>query len=75
MTLSSASILGASTPGSDGNEWGTLHSAKLLHYWNLTMRLFSVISWHSLKGSYPSAEKQSVYSKAPADWANLIVSK
>ena len=24
---------------------------------------------HSLGGSYPSAEKQSVYSTAPADWA------
>ena len=26
-------------------------------------------SGHSLMGSYPSVEKQSVYSTAPADWA------
>ena len=32
------------------------------------MRVFSVISGHSLGESYPSAEKQSVYSTAPADW-------
>ena len=25
---------------------------------------------YSLRGSYPSAEMQSVYSTAPADWAN-----
>ena len=28
---------------------------------------------HSLGGSCPSAEKQSVYSTAPADWANVQV--
>ena len=33
-------------------------------------RLFSVIYLgHSLEDSYPSAEKQSVYSTAPAEWA------
>ena len=26
---------------------------------------------HLFGGSYPSAEKQSVYSSAPADWASL----
>ena len=30
---------------------------------------------HSLGESYPSAEIQLVYSTAPADWANLIVSR
>ena len=41
----------------------------LQHYWNLTIRLFSVISGHLLgEGSYPSAEVQSVYSTAPATW-------
>ena len=39
------------------------------HCWNLTIRLFSVISGHSLWGVYLSAEVQSVYSTAPADWA------
>ena len=37
-------------------------------YWNLTIRLFSVISWILVEESYPSAEKQSVYCIAPADW-------
>ena len=37
------------------------------------MRLFSVISRTLVGGgSYPSAEKQSVYSTAPADWAKLV---
>ena len=45
---------------------------KFQHYWNLTIRLFSVknrtLIWVGV-GSYPSAEKQSVYSTAPANWA------
>ena len=49
---------------------GTSHSPKLLHYWNLTIRLFSVISRTLVGGGYyPSAENQSVYSTAQADWA------
>ena len=48
-------------------QWkGTRHSPKLQHYWNLTIRLFSVISGHS----YFSIEKQSIYSTVPADWAS-----
>ena len=35
-----------------------------------SIRLFRVISWHSLAGSYPSAEKQSMNSTAGAHWAN-----
>ena len=44
----------------------------LQHYWNLTIILFRVISrilivrWW---GTYPFAEKQSVYSTAPVHWA------
>ena len=35
------------------------------------IKLFSVIPGHSLGEFYPtSAEMQSVYSAAPADWAN-----
>ena len=55
-------------------QWrGALHSPKPQHHWNLTIRLFSVISGHSLGRSYPYAEKQSVYSTAPADWARAIL--
>ena len=43
---------------------------KVPHHGNLTIRLFIVISGHSLGESYFSVEKQSVYSTAPADWAN-----
>ena len=55
-------------------QWrGTPHSPKLQHCWNLTIRLFSVISRTLVGGgSYPSAEKQSVYSTAPADWAMSV---
>ena len=50
-------------------QWrGTLHSPKLQHYWNLTIRLFSVIS-RTFVESYSSAEMQSVYSAALADRA------
>ena len=41
---------------------GSPHSLKLLHYWNLTIRFFSVITWTLVKW-------QSVYSIALADWA------
>ena len=52
-------------------QWtGTWHSPKLQHYWNLTIRLFRVISGHSLEWeSYSSAEVQLVYSTAPTEWA------
>ena len=71
MALSGATTPGQSGPGSDGNEGvlripqsssiaGTSPSDCLVSY-----------PGHSLGGgSYPSAEKQSVYSTAPADWAN-----
>ena len=48
---------------------GTPHSPKLQHYWNVSVRLFSVISEHLLWVSFPSAEIQSVNSTAPAYWA------
>ena len=37
--------------------------------WNLTIRLFSVIFKTLVRRSYPSAQKRSVYSTAPANWA------
>ena len=49
----------------------TGYSPKRQYYWNLAIRLFSVISGHSLGVGYISAEKKSVYSPAPADWAKL----
>ena len=64
-----------------GQEWtwerwqwrGTPHSPKLQHYWSLTIRLFSVMSRTLvMRGSYPSAEKQSLYSAAAAYWAMIL---
>ena len=50
-------------------QWrGAPYSPRSQHYWDLTIRLFSVISGYSLEvGSYPSAEVQSVYYTALAD--------
>ena len=75
-TLSGATTPGHSGPGNDGKWRGTLHSPKLQHYWNLTIRLFNVISRTLVgqtgrEGSYPSAENQSVYSTAPTNWTTL----
>ena len=40
-------LSGATTPG----QWrSTLHSPKLQHYWKLTIRLLSVISWTRVGG-------------------------
>ena len=68
--LLGATILGQSGPGSNGNEGvlcipqspsvtGTSPSDCLVSY-----------PGHSLGGFYPSAEVQSVYSTAPANWAS-----
>ena len=67
---------GATTPGQSGprnecNEGVFRIPPKLQqHYWNLTIRLLSFICTILFLGggSYPSAEKQSVYSTAPDDW-------
>ena len=53
-------------------QWrGAPYSPRPQHYWDLTIRLFSVISRTLVEwgGYYPSAEVQSVYSTASADWA------
>ena len=49
---------------------GTPHSQEPQHFWSHTIRVFSVIS-RTVVGPrfYLRAEMQSVYSKAPADWA------
>ena len=65
--LSGATILGQKGPGSNGNE------VVLQNQWNLTIRLFSVISRTLMGGgSYLFAEVQSMYSTAAADWAEIV---
>ena len=72
MTLSGATTLSQSRPGSNSNEWvlcipqnssitGTLSSDGSVSY-----------PGHSFEGGgyYSFAEVQSVYSAAPANWAN-----
>ena len=49
-------------------EYSAFPKAPALH--EPIIRLFSVISGHSLSGG--PAEKQSVYSTAPADWASYL---
>ena len=69
-TLSGTTTPGQSGPGSDWQWRSTQHSPKLQHYWSLIIRLFSVISGHSLGvGSYPSTKMHSLYSIAPANLA------
>ena len=65
-TLSGATTLGQSGPGSNDRE-GVLHIPG-------TSSLDCLVSYtgHSLEGSYPSAEMQLVYSVAPANWANVL---
>ena len=63
--LSGATTQGQSGPGSNGKE-GALRNPQGPSITG-TIRLFSVISGHSL--GVGSAEKQSMYSTAPADWA------
>ena len=70
---------GAITPSqsgrrSEGNEGMLLHSPNLQHYKNLTIRLFSVVPRRLIGGSCPSAEVQSVYSRATAAWATRFLS-
>ena len=53
----------ATTPGQKGP--GAPHYPKLQHNWSFTIRLFSIISGHSLVEFYFSAKMQSIYSAAP----------
>ena len=76
-TLSGASTLGQSGPESDVNE-GVLcipQSSSITE--DSPSDCFMLYPGHSLEGSYPSAEKQSVYSITPANWAtkSLLLSK
>ena len=71
-TLSGATTLGQSEPGRNGND-GVL---RIPQSPSITGASSSdcLVSYpgHSLVGSYLSAEKQSVYSTAPANWATKL---
>ena len=69
-TLSGITTLGQSGPGSDGNE-GVLRIPQSSSITG-TSPSDCLISYpgHSLGGCYPSAEVQSVYSTAAADWGS-----
>ena len=70
MALSGATTPGQSGPGSDGNE-GVLRIPQSSNTAG-TSPSDCLVSYQHTRwggGSYPSADVQSVYSKAPADWA------
>ena len=68
-TLSGATTRGQSEPGSNDNE-GVLHILQSSRTEPSLSDCLMSYPGYSLEGvSYPSAEMQSVYSTAPADWA------
>ena len=67
-TLSSDITLGQGGPGNAGNE-EALRNPQSSSIWTSASDFLVSYSGHSLGESYSSAEKQSVYSTAPADWA------
>ena len=73
-TLSSATTPGQSEPGSNGNE-GVLcifQSSSITA--TLPLDCLMIYPGHSMVGvSYLSAEMQSVYSTAPADWSIYFI--
>ncbi len=69
-TLSGATTPAQSGPGSDGNEGG-LHISQSFSITGISPSDCLVsYAGHLLRESYPSAKMQSVYFKAPADWAD-----
>ena len=66
-TLSGATTLGQSGPGSNGNE-GLLHIPQISSI-TVALLLECFVSYleHSLEESYPSVEMQLVYSTVPAE--------
>ena len=72
-TLLHATTPGQSRLGSDGNEevFRIPQSYSITRAW-LSNCLVSYAG-HSFGGSYPSAEKQSVYSTATSDWEPNVV--
>ena len=75
MTLSGATTPGQSGPQSDGNkEVLRIPQSSIITGASLSDCLVSY-QGHSLQESYPSAEVQSVYSTALADWANIVTGR
>ena len=70
VTLSGATTPGQSEPGSDGNE----EVLCIPQSSSITGTSPMSSPGHSLGGSYSSADVQSVYSTAPANWARLMES-
>ena len=72
-TLSGATTPGQNGPGSDGNE-GLLLIPQSFSISGTSLS-YCLVSYpgHSLGESYPSAEKQSVYSTAPANQARTCL--
>ena len=71
-TLSGATTLGQSEPGSDGNE-EVLHIPQSSSITGASLSDCLVLHpGHSLGEFYSSAEIQSVYFTAPADWARWM---
>ena len=67
--LSGATTPGQSGPGCDDNE-GVFHIPQSSRIYGASPSHCLVSNpRHLLEGSYPSAEMQSVYSTAPANWA------
>ena len=69
-TLPGATTTGQSGPGSNDNE--EILCIPQSSNINLTSQLDCLVSClgHLLRGGHPSAEMQSLYSTAPANWAN-----
>ena len=70
-TLSGAATSGLNWPASDGNEGVILIPQGSCITGTSPIDYFVSYPGHSLVGSYPSAEKRSVYSTAPADWTTF----
>ena len=70
-TLSGTTTSGQSGPGNNDNE-GILDNPQFSKAGALLSDGLMSYPWHSLEGSYPSEEPQSVYSTAQPDWAKYL---
>ena len=74
-TLSGATILGQSEPGSDGNEGVICIPPKSSITGTSPPDCLVSYTGHSLGQSYPSAEMYLVYFAATDDWAKIVCIK
>ena len=74
-TLSGATTPGQRGSGSDGNEWVICIPQRSSTTEASQSDCLMSYPEHSLGESYSSAEMQSVYSTAPADWASVKFDK